>query len=109
AALGAKLAGGWLLHEHTSGRPLDFFVLFSSIAGVLGSQGRAHYGAANAFLDALAAERRRLGLAATSLAWGPWTGGGMASAEHLQEYARLGNHGLDPGDALRMLEAAVAS
>jgi NAD(P)-dependent dehydrogenase (short-subunit alcohol dehydrogenase family) len=108
SALAAKVEGAWLLHERTLDLDLDLFVCFSSIAAVLGSQGRAHYGAANASLDALAAERRRLGLPATSVNWGPWTGGGMATAEHLQQLERIGNHGLNPEDALRALDAAVS-
>jgi NAD(P)-dependent dehydrogenase (short-subunit alcohol dehydrogenase family) len=109
AACAAKVRGAWLLHEGTQALDLDLFVCFSSVASILGSQGRAHYGAANAFLDALAAERHRLGLAATTINWGPWQGGGMASAETLQQFERVGNHGLDPGDALHALGRATAS
>jgi acyl transferase domain-containing protein/acyl carrier protein len=107
AAAAAKTTGAWLLHERTASLDLDLFLLFSSVASVLGSQGRAHYAAANAFLDALARERRRLGLVATTVNWGPWSGGGMATAEHLDQFARIGNHGLDPDDALRALSLAV--
>jgi len=108
AALGAKAIGAWLLHERTRTLELDSFICFSSMSSVLGAQGRAHYSAANAFLDALAIERRRLGLPATTVNWGPWLGGGMASPGDLQQFERAGNRGLEPDRAIEALGSVMA-
>ncbi len=64
ARVRAKVEGSWLLHRLTRSIPLDFFVMFSSAATVLGVRGQADYAAANAFLDGLAHHRRALGLRA---------------------------------------------
>jgi amino acid adenylation domain-containing protein len=78
--LAPKVDGGWHLHAATLGDQLDFFVLFSSAVSVLGSPGQGNYAAANTFLDILAHYRRRQGLPALSINWGPWSDIGLVAS-----------------------------
>ncbi|MDC0708573.1 SDR family NAD(P)-dependent oxidoreductase [Stigmatella sp. ncwal1] len=79
-----KIDGAWHLHQLTRERPLDFFVLYSSIASLLGSPGQTSYAAANSFLDALAEHRRATGLPGLSLSWGPFSEVGLAAAREVR-------------------------
>ena len=103
-----KVAGAWALHELTlapnqSNQDLDFFVCFSSGAAIWGSQGLAHYAAANHFMDALAQHRRTLGLPALSVNWGSWAGEGMAAGELAGAFNDAGLGALPPEAALDTL------
>ncbi len=89
-----KLEGAWNLHLLTQDATLDFFVLFSSAAALLGSPGQAHYAAGNAFLDALAWYRRAEGRPALSINWGPWAEVGLVSEPEQQR--NLHRHGMIP-------------
>ncbi|MEU1287494.1 type I polyketide synthase [Kitasatospora sp. NPDC005856] len=107
ATLEAKVAGAVHLHE-LAGDDLEAFVLFSSGAAVWGGSGQAAYAAANARLDALAQHRRSLGLRATSVAWGGWGGGGMATDEAMAVLGRRGLALMDPQLAVAALGQALA-
>lgn len=74
-----KVDGGWILHSRTRGLPLDFFVLFSSGAAIVGAGGLANHAAACSFLDALAHHRRVEGLPGLSIDWGQWSDVGAAA------------------------------
>ena len=105
-----KVEGARILDELTRDMGLSFFVVFSSIAGVLGAAGQANYAAADAALDAVAGQRRAAGHAATSLAWGPWTSGmaGRLAAADLARWERLGVSPMDTATGLALFDAALS-
>ncbi|MEU1824068.1 type I polyketide synthase [Streptomyces abikoensis] len=80
-----KAEGAWTLHQATCGpgTELDFFVVYSSIASLIGSPGQGAYAAANAYLDALVTHRLAEGLPATGIHWGAWSKVGRG--QHLAE------------------------
>jgi acyl carrier protein len=105
-----KVHAAWSLHELTACMDLSMFVLFSSVAGTMGSPGQANYAAANAFLDALAVHRRSQGLAGTSIAWGFWDqASGMTQGlgdAHPARMARSGLLGLSSHEGLQLFDVA---
>ncbi len=111
SVLRAKVDAAWNLHELTRDLNVSAFVMFSSMAGLVGSSGQANYSAANCFLDGLAAHRRAHGLPAMSLGWGLWDQasamtGGLDDADR----ARLGREGvlaLSSQEALELFDTAL--
>jgi myxalamid-type polyketide synthase MxaE and MxaD len=89
-----KVDGAWNLNHLTKDRELDFFVLFSSTASLLGPPGQGNYAAANAFMDALAHWRQAQGLPALSINWGPWAEVGMAATVGDRGQHRLSEQGM---------------
>ncbi|WP_428977512.1 SDR family NAD(P)-dependent oxidoreductase [Mycobacterium avium] len=109
--LRAKVDGAWNLHELTKDLDLSAFVVFSSMAGIVGAPGQGNYAAANSFLDALAIHRHAHGLPALSVAWGMWEEPSAMTA-HLEErdkarMSRAGLSALSTRQALDLLDDAL--
>ncbi|MGC0422077.1 SDR family NAD(P)-dependent oxidoreductase [Embleya sp. AB8] len=108
--LGAKVGGAINLHELTGEHTLTAFILFSALAGTLGTGGQANYAAANGFLDGLAARRRASGLVGTSLCWGWWEQrSGMTEDLDLVDLSRIRRMGvaeMPTAEALALFDAA---
>jgi acyl transferase domain-containing protein len=109
--LAPKVDAAWHLHQLTEHLDLSAFVLFSSIMGIVGGPGQGNYAAGNTFLDALAAHRRALGLAGTSMAWGGWAEASIVASLDETDIARstqLGIGVLSTQDALDLFDVAFA-
>ncbi|MEO1297773.1 MAG: alpha/beta fold hydrolase, partial [Cyanobacteria bacterium J06636_16] len=104
-----KVEGAWNLHQATQNIKLDFFVLFSSAASLLGSPGQSNYAAANAFLDALAYTRRQQGRPAQTINWGPWQDTGLATqqAQTIQRLSSRGVQSFTPKEGVHLLETVL--
>lgn len=92
----------------TQSQPLQSLVMFSSLAGLLGSPGQGNYSAANAFLDAAAAKLQSQGLNSISMQYGAWLGGGMAGST-AEKQQSLGVGALTPDQGLRALQGTLAA
>lgn len=100
-----KVDGAWFLHSFTLDAPLDFFILYSSTAALLGSSGQSNHSAANSFMDALAHYRRAHGLPALSINWGIWSEIGSAAARKADEWMLSQGVGtISPDQGLEMLD-----
>lgn len=100
-----KVIGSWLLHRLLQDAPLDFFVLFSSGASLLGSPGQANYAAANSYMDALAHYRRSKGRPALSINWVAWAEVGLAAQPMRGGRLALRGFGsIEPRQGIEILE-----
>jgi acyl transferase domain-containing protein/aryl carrier-like protein len=102
-----KLDGTWNLLR--AWPELELFVGFSSAASTLGNPGQGSYAAANAFLDGAAEWLRARGKLATSLCWGPWAEGGLATDATSRGWERTGVRLLPPSVAMAVLERQLGS
>jgi len=102
-----KAKGAWLLHQAMLGQPLEFFVLFSSLGSLLPAAGQGNYAAGNAYLDALAAYRRSLGLPALSINWGPWSVGMVKKLQLADIFETNGIDIITPAIGMRLFEHLI--
>jgi NADPH:quinone reductase-like Zn-dependent oxidoreductase/acyl carrier protein len=102
-----KAFGAHHLHELTADRPLELFVLFSSVTTLFGNPGQANYVGANLALEALTQLRRSQGLPATCVRWGAIDDAGyLARNSHIKQalQSRMGGNALTSKRALAVLE-----
>ncbi|MEO8181733.1 MAG: SDR family NAD(P)-dependent oxidoreductase [Deltaproteobacteria bacterium] len=106
-----KVLGAWHLHELTKGLELDFFVLYSSVASILGAYGQSNYVAANAALEQFVRFRRSLGLPCQALSWGALSETGTVARDpRIAQYlTKIGVSGLTTSRALAGLELGIRS
>ncbi|KAJ5424596.1 Acyl transferase/acyl hydrolase/lysophospholipase [Penicillium cf. griseofulvum] len=109
AALAPKVTGTWNLHHATAQHPLDFFVVFGSIAGLCGNTGQANYAAATTFLQAFTQYRRQQGLPSSILHLGVVGDAGAASrnSRFIQRVQSIALHVLHEAEVIDGLAAAI--
>lgn len=110
AVIRSKVYGAWNFHNALLNTPLDFFVMLSSVAGIVGNRGQAAYAGANTYLDALAHFRRQKGLAASSLNLAAVEGVGYLAenaAKHSQVMKNLSGSAMDESEVLALVERVI--
>jgi len=114
--LGPKVLGLVNLDEASKDFNLNFFLIFSSIAGSLGNLGQADYSSANAFMDAYAKYRNGLVTSkqrqgqTLSINWPLWQAGGMLVSQETQELMQqsTGMSAMQTSTGIRALYQALA-
>lgn len=106
-----KVNGTQNLHDVFLDQQLDFFVMTSSISGLLGTPGQSNYSAANNYLDALARHRHSLGLPCVSLILPMVLGVGYVSdhPEIEEGLTRKGLYGIDEDELLEGFDKAISA
>ncbi|KAE8361501.1 hypothetical protein BDV27DRAFT_147770 [Aspergillus caelatus] len=108
-----KVAGTWNLHHElqAGGHEPDFFIMLSSISGIIGSRGQAPYAAANAFLDEFAAFRQAQGLPATTIDIAPVVDAGRLAEDNLGDAKifskRFASDSISQKEVMALLGAAI--
>ena len=113
--LSPKVKGLVNLDDASRGMKLDIFILFSSIAGVMGNAGQADYSAANAFMDEYAKYRNKLTKKnerqgrMLSINWPLWQEGGMKVSEENEKIMMLqtGMTAIQTENGIRTLYQAI--
>ncbi|KAJ4865372.1 KR domain-containing protein [Trichoderma breve] len=110
AVVRSKISGAWNFHNALIDTPLQFFIVLSSVAGIVGNRGQAHYSAANTYLDALVLHRRRKGLAAASIDLAAVEGVGYLAenaAKMSQVMKNLSDSTVGEAEVLALIESAM--
>lgn len=100
-----KAYSAYQLHLAFIKEPLEHFILFSSVGSLIPNRGMGSYAAANAFLDAIAIERKQAGLPALSLNWGPWSAGMVQNSGLEKVFSLMGINCMEASQAIAMLES----
>ncbi|KAF4954956.1 hypothetical protein FSARC_11985 [Fusarium sarcochroum] len=108
-AIRPKVTGTKNLHRLTKGMPLDFFIMLSSAAGVVGNSSQANYAAGGAFQDAFAHYRTQQGLPAVTLDLGGIDDVGFAAenADYVVNLERWGYLTISPAEYFSMIKQAI--
>ena len=115
--LAPKVTGLVNLDQASSDLRLDFFILFSSIAGSLGNPGQADYAAANAFMDSYARFRNVLVKSnqrhgrTISINWPLWKEGGMHVDEETESIMNqsTGMNAMNTSTGIKAFYQSIAS